>query len=186
MKTADFVIIGSGQGGVPLAAKLAEKDRRVVIFERAAWGGTCVNTGCIPSKTLLASAHAAAAARNAASLGVYADVKVSFGEVMSRVRDSIQPEGITEWLNSVGVELIEAEAELIGPHTVKGGDTTVEAETIVINTGKAPNIPAIPGLAGTPYLTYQNFKAVRIARHSRQIPGRLQRQRLLRSAVEWC
>ncbi len=157
METADFVIIGSGQGGVPLAAKLAERERRVVIFERAAWGGTCVNTGCIPSKTLLASAHAAVAARNAASLGVHADVKVSFKAVMNRVRDSIQPEGIVKWLNSVDAELVEAEAGFIGSHTVRGGDTTVEAETIIINTGKSPFVPDIPGLADTPYLTYQNF-----------------------------
>ncbi|MAU00184.1 MAG: dihydrolipoyl dehydrogenase [Anaerolineaceae bacterium] len=157
MKTADFVIIGSGQGGVPLAAKLAERGHRVVIFERAAWGGTCVNTGCIPSKTLLASAHAAAAARNAAVLGVHADVKVSFSEVMNRVRDSIQPEGIVKWLNSVDAELVEAEAGFIGSHTVQGGDTTVEAENIIINTGKSPFVPDILGLADTPYLTYQNF-----------------------------
>ncbi len=157
MQRAEFVIIGSGQGGVPLAAALAEKGHRVVIFERAAWGGTCVNTGCIPSKTLLASAHAAAAARNAGALGVHAEVKVSFEEVMNRVRDSIHPEGIVERLNSAGAELIEAEAEFVGARTVRVGKTTVEADTVIINTGKSPFIPDIPGLSDTPYLTYKNF-----------------------------
>jgi len=157
MQTADFVIIGSGQGGVPLAAKLAEKGHDVVIFERANWGGTCVNTGCIPSKTLLASAHAAAAARNARSLGVTTEVTVNFKAVIDRVRESIQPEGIVEWLKDSGVQLIEAEARFIGPHTVQGGDVTVEAERIVINTGKSPFVPDIPGLADTPYHTYQTI-----------------------------
>ena len=158
MKRADCVIIGSGQGGVALADKLAENGRDVVLFERLAWGGTCVNTGCVPSKTLLASAHAAAAAGNARALGIRSnDVKVDFNAVMDRVQNAIQPQGIAKWLNSAGVELVEAEAKFIAPHTVQGGDVTVEADTIIINTGKSPFVPDIPGLADTPYLTYQSF-----------------------------
>jgi hypothetical protein len=115
MKTADFVIIGSGQGGVPLAAKLAKNGRDVVLFERSVWGGTCVNTGCIPSKTLLASVHAAAAASNAQTLGIHSsEVNVDFGAVMKRVQDAIRPAGIAKWLDDAGVQLVEAEAEFIG------------------------------------------------------------------------
>jgi len=157
MKIADFVIIGSGQGGTPLAAKLAKKGYEVFLFERAGWGGTCVNTGCIPSKTLLASAHAAAAARHAAELGIFAAVRVDFPAVMARVRESIQPQGIADWMTNAGVHAVHAEATLVGPNTVHGGDVTIEADKIIINSGKSPFVPDIPGLADTPYLTYQTF-----------------------------
>lgn len=157
MRQVDYVIIGSGQGGVPLAAKLADNGRDVVVFERDTWGGTCVNTGCIPSKTLLASAHAAAASRQAQALGVHSEVSVDFGAVMERVQDAIEPQGIVKWLNGAGAQLVEAEAEFVGPRTVRGGDVTVEAETVIINTGKSPFVPDIRGLAETPYLTYETF-----------------------------
>lgn len=79
---ADVAIIGSGQGASPLARALVDEGREVVIFERDRWGGTCVNYGCIPSKTFLASAHAAAGARHAAALGVQATVSVDFPAIM--------------------------------------------------------------------------------------------------------
>lgn len=157
MEKAEFVIIGSGQGAVPLAKSLAEDGRSVVLFERADWGGTCANTGCIPSKTLLASAHAAAAARRASSLGIRAEVQVDFPAVMARVRQSIKPQMVADELKSSGVQLIHGEAELVGDRTVASNGRTIEAETIVINTGKSPQVPPIPGLADTPFLTYQSF-----------------------------
>jgi dihydrolipoamide dehydrogenase len=167
MKKADVVVIGSGQGGVPLAAQLAKDGRRVVVFERDSWGGSCVNYGCIPSKTFLASAHAAAAARNAKRLGIHAQVEVDFAAVMQRVRDSIKPNGIQKRLQRAGVELIEAEAAFTGPHSVQGGDAEVEAPLIIINTGKAPLLPDVPGLADAPYMTYYDFW------EQRELPKRL-------------
>ncbi|MBK8905209.1 MAG: FAD-dependent oxidoreductase [Anaerolineaceae bacterium] len=157
MEKADFVIIGSGQGGVPLAERLAEDGRKVVLFERAEWGGTCTNTGCIPSKTLLASAHAATAARRAARLGIQTEVQVDFPAVMARVRQSIKPQMVADGLESSGVQLVHGEAALVGDRTVASNGRTVAAETIIINTGKSPLVPPIPGLADTPFLTYQNF-----------------------------
>lgn len=157
MDKVDVVIIGSGQGGVPLAEQLARDGRQVVMFERSNWGGSCVNYGCIPSKNLLAAAHAAAAARNASRFGVHAQVEVDFAAVMQRVRDSIRPWGIRKRLQRAGVHLIRAEASFIAPQTVRGGDTLVQAPLIIINTGNSPAIPDIQGLSETPFLTDLNF-----------------------------
>lgn len=85
METADVIVIGSGQGGIPLAADLAKAGRKVVLFERDALGGSCVNYGCTPSKAFLAAAHAAGRARQAAQLGVRVQIEIDFPAVMERV-----------------------------------------------------------------------------------------------------
>ncbi|MBD2080197.1 FAD-dependent oxidoreductase [Leptolyngbya sp. FACHB-17] len=159
METADVIVIGSGQGGIPLAADFAKEGRKVVLFERDALGGSCVNYGCTPSKAFLAAAHAAGRARQAAKLGVHAQVEVDFSAVMERVRgirDRFN-QGTKQRLESAGVQVVCAEASFTSHHTVTGGDVTVEAPTIIINTGTASLIPNIPGLADTPYLTNRNF-----------------------------
>lgn len=158
MEQADIVIIGSGQGGVPLARTWAQEGKKVVLFERERWGGTCVNYGCIPSKAFLAAAHAAAAARNAGRLGIHADVAVDFPAVMARVRRQITSgsDGVAESLADAGVTRVHAAARFVGPHRVAGGDVTVTAPTIVINSGKSPHVPDIPGLDGTPFCTYKD------------------------------
>lgn len=157
MEQVDVVVIGSGQGGVPLAEALARDGRQVVMFERSAWGGSCVNYGCIPSKNLLVAAHAAAAARNASRFGIHAQVEVDFAAVMKRVRESIRPSGIRKRLERAGVRLIRAEASFVAPQTVQGGDTVVQSPLIIINTGNSPAIPEIEGLSEAPYLTDLNF-----------------------------
>src|SRR5579864_6734607 len=86
MKKADAIVIGSGQGGIPLAVELAKNGRHVVLFERDQLGGSCVNYGCTPSKAFLAAAHGAGRARLLAPLGVRAEVSVDFAAVMNRVR----------------------------------------------------------------------------------------------------
>ncbi|NJN86962.1 MAG: FAD-dependent oxidoreductase [Leptolyngbyaceae cyanobacterium SL_7_1] len=159
METADIVVIGSGQGGIPFATDCANAGRKVVLFERDALGGSCVNYGCTPSKAFLAAAHAAGRARLAAKLGIHAQIEVDFPAVMQRVR-SIRDQfnqGSKRRLASAGVEIICAEASFTDHHTVMGGDRVVEAPTIVINTGTSSLIPTIPGLADTPYLTNRNF-----------------------------
>ncbi|MDX1687103.1 MAG: FAD-dependent oxidoreductase [Candidatus Promineifilaceae bacterium] len=163
METTDAVIIGSGQGGVPLAQKLAQRGRDVVLFERGSFGGSCVNYGCFPSKAFLASAHAAARARNAAGLGVQAQVDVDFPAVMERVCQIVQSssDGVEEGLEQADVRTVHAEAAFTDKRTVTGGEVTVQAPLVVLNTGNAPYVPDIPGLAGTPYLTYQNFWELR-------------------------
>jgi pyruvate/2-oxoglutarate dehydrogenase complex dihydrolipoamide dehydrogenase (E3) component len=159
METADVIVIGSGQGGVPFAADFAKAGRKVVLFERDALGGSCVNYGCTPSKAFLAAAHAAGRARLAAKLGVHADVEVDFAAVMQRVRgirDQFN-QGTKRRLADAGVQVVCAEAAFSDQHTVTGGELTVTAPLIVINTGTSSLIPNIPGLAGTPYLTNHNF-----------------------------
>jgi dihydrolipoamide dehydrogenase len=155
----DAIVIGSGQGGKPLAADLARDGQKVVVFERGAWGGSCDNYGCTPSKAFLASAHAVGAARRASDLGVRAEVVVDFPAVMARVRDIIASwsQGSKSSLEDAGVQLVEAEAAFVGERTVEGGGETFSAPLVVIDTGMSPLIPPIPGLEGTPYLTYKSF-----------------------------
>ncbi|BAY73948.1 FAD-dependent pyridine nucleotide-disulfide oxidoreductase [Nostoc linckia NIES-25] len=159
METADVIVIGSGQGGIPLAADLANEGRKVVLFERDALGGSCINYGCTPSKAFLAAAHAAGRARQSKKLGIHTEVEVDFPAVMERVRGirSSFNQGVRKRLESGGVKIICAEASFVGERTVKGGDVTLQAPLVIINTGTSSLIPDIPGLAGTPYLTNRNF-----------------------------
>lgn len=163
METADAIIIGSGQGGVPLAEALGQEGRDVVLLERRSFGGSCINYGCFPSKAFLASAHAASQARNAGDLGVHAQVEVDFPAVMARVRHVIgsSSEGVEKRLEQAGVRLVHAEASFTGERTVTGSEVSVQAPLVVINTGNSPFVPDIPGLADTPYLTNLNFWELR-------------------------
>jgi len=159
METADAIVIGSGQGGIPLAADLAKEGRNVVLFERDALGGSCVNYGCTPSKAFLAAAHAAGRARQADKLGIHVQVEVDFPSVMERVRQIRNQfnQGVRRSLEGAGVKVICAKAAFTGDHTVTGGDLTLQAPLVVINTGTSSLVPDIAGLGGTPYLTNWNF-----------------------------
>ena len=159
METVDAIVIGSGQGGVPLTADLAKEGKKVVLFERGALGGSCINYGCTPSKAFLAAAHAAGRARKADKLGVHVQVNVDFPAVMERVRGirGSFNEGVEKRMQSSGVRVVRAEASFRGERTVYGGGVTITAPLVVINTGTSPLIPDIPGLANTPYLTNLNF-----------------------------
>ncbi len=159
METADVIVIGSGQGGIPLATDFAKAGRKVVIFERDALGGSCINYGCTPSKAFLAAAHAAGRARQANALGIHVQVEVDFPAVMERVRQVRDRfnQGVHKRLQYAGVQVVCATASFSGERTVTGGDVTVQAPLVLINTGTSASIPNIPGLAGTPYLTNRNF-----------------------------
>jgi dihydrolipoamide dehydrogenase len=151
-------VIGSGQGGNPLAQEQAAAGKSVVLFESGAIGGTCVNVGCTPSKAFLASAHNAAWARSAQRLGIHADVRVDFGAVSDRVRGLIGEfrGGVVKRLDEAGVRVVHARARFTAPRTVAGGDVEVTAPHIVIDTGCRPTIPPIPGLHDVPFLTNEN------------------------------
>ena len=159
METADVIVIGSGQGGIPLAADFAQAGRNVILFERDVLGGSCINYGCTPSKAFLAAAHSAGRARQAAKLGIHTQVEVDFAAVMERVRGIRNQfnQGVKSRLEGAGVRVVCAEASFTGDRTVTGGDVTVQAPIVVINTGTSSLIPDLPGLAGTPYLTNRNF-----------------------------
>ena len=159
METVDAIVIGSGQGGVPLAVDLAKAGQSVVLFERDAVGGSCINYGCTPSKAFLAAAHAAGRARQAQQLGIHAQIEIDFPAVMARVR-RIRTEfkqGVEQHLADAGVKVVCAQAAFTGDRTVSGGGVTVQAPLVVINTGTSSLLPELPGLAGTPYLTNRNF-----------------------------
>ncbi|MBD2775303.1 dihydrolipoyl dehydrogenase family protein [Iningainema tapete] len=159
MQNVDAIVIGSGQGGIPLAVDLAKEGRNVVLFERDSLGGSCINYGCTPSKAFLAAAHTVGRARKAESLGIRFQVDVDFSAVMERVRSIRHSfnQGIQKRLESAGVNVICAEASFSGERTVTGGEVTVQAPLVVINTGTSSLIPEINGLEGTPYLTNRNF-----------------------------
>ena len=159
MKTADVIVIGSGQGGVPLAVELSKRGKHVVLFERDRIGGSCVNYGCTPSKAFLAAAHNAGRARQAKNLGVHASVDVDFPFVMKRLQSIVASfrDGSERRLAEAGVEVIRGEAAFTGVRIVNGGGVEVTAPLIVINTGTSPAIPHVRGLADTPCLTNTTF-----------------------------
>ncbi len=155
----DALIIGSGQGAVPLAKKWAGEGKKVALFERDKWGGCCINYGCTPSKMLLASAHAAGRAPRLAELGISADVNVDFTRVMARIRKMISSwrEGVRSGLAESGVDLVDAEASFTGSRRIIAGNQTFEAPLIVISTGKSPVIPPIEGFDSVSFDTYESL-----------------------------
>jgi dihydrolipoamide dehydrogenase len=159
MERYDLAVIGTGQGGVPLALDAAARGQRVVIFERGAVGGCCVNVGCTPSKAFLASAHTAGRARRGAEIGVHCDVRVDVPAVMQRVQKIIGEwhGGVEHKLAKSSVELVRAEASFAGPHAIDAAGARYEADIVVLDTGGHAIAPPIDGLAGTPFLTNENF-----------------------------
>ncbi|MCU0465135.1 MAG: FAD-containing oxidoreductase [Anaerolineae bacterium] len=155
-KTYDAIIIGSGQAGFPLAAALAGKGWKVALAEGGHIGGTCINTGCSPTKTIVASARAAHVARRGADFGVITGpVSIDFAKVMER-KDKIVHQfrsGVEDWLTSLdNLTLYREYASFEGPNQVRVGDEVIESERIYINTGARTTVPPIPGLDGVPYL----------------------------------
>ena len=158
-ENVDLIVVGSGQGGVPLAADFAKAGKRVVVFERSHMGGTCVNVGCTPSKTLLSAAHNAGRARDAAAIGVHCEVRVDVPAVMRRVH-SVRTEwkdGVVKRLAGAGVRVVHAEAKFTGVRTLEGGGVSFNAPIVVLDTGTSPACPPIDGLSSLPYLTNETF-----------------------------
>ncbi|MBS1522140.1 MAG: mercuric reductase [Bacteroidetes bacterium] len=162
MKTFDAIVIGSGQAGGPLAKKLALSGKKTALIERRYVGGTCVNDGCTPTKTWVASAKAAYMASKGHALGVdIKSFKVNMGQIQKRKDDvvSLFRNGSQKGLEATkGLSLIFGEAAFTGPKTisVKLNDGKVEemkADLIFMNTGCRPIIPEIEGLKDIGYLT---------------------------------
>lgn len=159
MEDVDLIVIGAGQGGVPLAVAFAKAGKRVVLFERDKLGGSCVNYGCTPSKAFLASAHNAGRARLAGSLGVHAEVRVDVAAVMARVRAVRDEwhEGTEKKVADAGIDVVRCSAAFTDVRTVSGGGREVRSARVVIDTGTSALVPPIAGLAGTPYLTNHSW-----------------------------
>ncbi|MBI4083047.1 MAG: FAD-containing oxidoreductase [Candidatus Lambdaproteobacteria bacterium] len=161
----DAILIGTGQSAPALAARLSREGMKVAVIERHKLGGTCVNTGCIPTKTLVASAKAAYIARRGADFGVVTGdaVTVDMKAVKAR-KDRVagaSNQGVTRWIEGMaGVTLIRGHARFAGPHSVAVGEALLEAERIFLNTGARAFVPPIPGLAEVPYLTNSGMMEV--------------------------
>jgi pyruvate/2-oxoglutarate dehydrogenase complex dihydrolipoamide dehydrogenase (E3) component len=154
----DAIIIGTGQAGPPLAGRLAAAGMKVAIIERKLFGGTCVNTGCIPTKTMVASAYAAHLAGRAADYGVDipGPIKVDMQRVKAR-KDAISGksrEGVERWLKKMeNCTVYQGHARFVSPREVVVGDATLRSERIFINVGARALIPDMPGIDQIPYLT---------------------------------
>jgi len=162
----DLLVIGSGQGGGPLAGAAATAGWKVALVERRHVGGTCVNDGCTPTKTMIASARVAHLTRRAAEYGVQTGpVSVDLTTVRQRKRDIVETfrSGSKKGLTSKdGLTLIMGEASFTEPHTVEvalaeGGTRTLTADRIVLNTGTRSLIPPIEGLTEVDYLTNRSI-----------------------------
>ena len=154
----DAIIIGTGQAGPSLAARFATAGMAVAIIERHKFGGTCVNTGCIPTKTLVASAHAAHVARRGTEFGfvVSGDVRVDMKRVKAR-KDEIagrSNRGVEEWLRGLkNCTVIQGHARFESSDSVVVNDEILEANKIFINVGGRATIPEFPGIHDVPFFT---------------------------------
>lgn len=158
----DAIVIGSGQSGTPLSKALAQTGRRTALIEREHVGGTCVNAGCTPTKTMLASARVAYLARRAADYGVQTGpVAVDMARVRQRTREVVRrftSGSVRSIQTTPGLDLVMGEARFLGPRSVEvrlgdGLSRVLSADLIFINTGLRPRIPPIPGLERTPIST---------------------------------
>jgi pyruvate/2-oxoglutarate dehydrogenase complex dihydrolipoamide dehydrogenase (E3) component len=147
----DAIVIGTGQAGPSLAVRLADTGMKVAIIERKRFGGTCVNNGCIPTKTLVASARAAHIARRATEYGVTIDssITVDMKKVKER-KDAVvrrSNEGVEKWLKSTeNLTVYEGHARFEDTHQIRVGDELFEADRLFINVGGRASTPPLPGL----------------------------------------
>jgi pyruvate/2-oxoglutarate dehydrogenase complex dihydrolipoamide dehydrogenase (E3) component len=156
----DVLILGSGQAGNPLSSEFVKAGKRVALIERAEVAGTCINYGCTPTKTMVASAQRAWQARHAAELGVHVGtVRVNMEEVRARKRKIVEQFRASneKRFASGQPELVRGDARFVAAKEIvvalkAGGERRLAAETIVINTGDHPTVPKIHGLDGVPYL----------------------------------
>ncbi len=159
--TADLCIIGAGSAGLSVAAGAAQLGRKVVLIEKGEMGGDCLNTGCVPSKALIAAAGRAQAMRGAGKFGLKpVEPEINFGAVMDHVdlvMASIAPIDSQERFEGLGVTVLREHASFAGPRQVKTKDATVTAKHFVIATGSTPFVPPIDGLSETPFFTNETI-----------------------------
>ncbi|TJV12182.1 MAG: pyruvate/2-oxoglutarate dehydrogenase complex dihydrolipoamide dehydrogenase, partial [Mesorhizobium sp.] len=157
-RSFDAIIIGAGQAGPPLAGRLTAAGMSVALIERKLVGGTCVNTGCMPTKAMVASAYAAHLARRAADYGVtlsgpvgvdYKAIKARKDKVSNDARGNLE-----SWIAGMdGCTLFRGHARFETANTVRVGDELLSAGKIFINTGGRASVPDLPGVDEIPFLT---------------------------------
>jgi len=164
-KNFDAIVVGTGQAGPALAARLSGAGMTVAVVERGSFGGTCVNNGCTPTKTLVASAYAAHLARRAGEYGVETGgaVRVDMKKVKAR-KDAVagrSNQGVEKWMRGLkNASVLQGHARFTGPRTLKVGDEEIGAEKIFLNVGARPLVPKLPGLENVPYLTNESIMDV--------------------------
>lgn len=162
---ADLCVIGAGAGGLSVAAGAAQMGAAVVLIEQHAMGGDCLNTGCVPSKALLAAAHAAQAQRDTARFGVApTEPRVDFAAVMAHVHGTIAaiaPHDSVERFEGLGCTVLRDHARFVAPDVVQAGGARIRARRFVLATGSRAAVPPIPGLAETPFLTNETIFGLR-------------------------
>ncbi len=164
MPDFDLAVIGAGAAGLSVTAVAAQLGLRVSLIERDRMGGDCLNFGCVPSKALLASAHAAQAARHAARLGVNLEAQVDWDAVRAHVRgaiEALEPMDSAGRFRALGATVLHGEARFVGRAALRVNDRTLTARRIVIASGSRPVVPPIPGLDGVPFLTNETIFASR-------------------------
>ena len=171
MTAFDAIVIGAGQAGPPLAGRLTRAGLKVAVIERALFGGTCVNTGCTPTKTLIASAYAAHLARRARDYGVVVEgavsvdmalVKARADAVVARSRNSVEG-----WLRSMpDCTVLHGQAAFESPTQVRVGDDVLSSPRIFINVGGRASVPRMPGVGEVPHLDNSSILALdRVPEH---------------------
>ncbi len=157
---ADLCVIGAGSGGLSVAAGAVQMGASVVLIEKHRMGGDCLNTGCVPSKSLIAAAHVAHAAREGARFGVHLpEPQVDFAGVHRHVHGvigAIAPHDSVERFEGLGCTVIQATAEFTGPDRVTAGGQVIRARRFVIATGSRAAVPPVPGIADVAYLTNES------------------------------
>jgi pyruvate/2-oxoglutarate dehydrogenase complex dihydrolipoamide dehydrogenase (E3) component len=161
---ADIAIIGAGSAGLVAASGAAQLGQKVVLFESGEMGGDCLNYGCVPSKSLIAAARAAAIARNSAQLGVdIALPSLDWRRVRAHVQgviDTIAPIDSQERFEGLGVRVVRERARFADARTIVSQSMSVRARIMVIATGARASTPPIPGLSEVPYLTNETIFAI--------------------------
>ena len=158
MKRFDAIVIGAGQAGPSLAGRLTAAGMTVALVERKLLGGTCVNTGCTPTKTLVASAQVAHAARRAAEYGVVVEgaLRVDMAKVKARADAVVANSraGLDKWLRGMDrCTLVEGQARFEGADRLRVGEDRLTAPRIFVNVGGRPSVPPLPGIDEVPFLT---------------------------------
>ena len=160
----DAVVVGAGQAGPALAARLDREGLKTALIERKSLGGTCVNNGCIPTKTLVASARAIHMARRGGEYGFAAgEVRVDMKAVKARkdgvVKQSV--DGLASWIGGMkNVTLIRGQAKFTGPRTLAVGGRVLQADRIFLNVGGRASVPDLPGLKDVPFLDNNSIMAL--------------------------